>query len=144
MPCWPALAACRTARLWVAYTQAVVSVSPPWTAICCQRQHQSFACLQLQATGRLRKNAQYFKVNYLIVMLAVTLITLVLNPTSLIALAFLAMAWVYLFVVRQSPIVIAGRTFRCLALPSRLARTSCACSGPACLHAPRAACCGCC
>ncbi len=59
----------------------------------------------------MRKNAHYFRVNYLIVMLSVTLITLVLNPTSLIALAFLAMAWVYLFIVRQSPIVIAGRTF---------------------------------
>jgi hypothetical protein len=51
-------------------------------------------------------------VNYLIVVLSVTFITLLLNPTSLIALAFLTMAWVYLFVVRQSPIVVAGRTFR--------------------------------
>ena len=72
----------------------------------------------MQATGRLRKNAHYFKVNYLIVMLGVTLITLALNPTSLIALAFLAMAWVYLFVVRQAPIVIAGRTFRRGACPN--------------------------
>ena len=71
-----------------------------------------------QATGRLRKNAHYFKVNYLIVMLSVTFITLVLNPTSLIALAFLAMAWVYLFVVRQAPIVIGGRTFRSAQHPS--------------------------
>ncbi len=45
-------------------------------------------------------------------MLSVTFITLAINPTSLIALAFLAMAWVYLFVVRQAPIVIGGRTFR--------------------------------
>lgn len=45
-------------------------------------------------------------------MLSVTVVTLALNPTSLIALAFLAMAWVYLFVVRQAPIVIGGRTFR--------------------------------
>ncbi len=65
-----------------------------------------------QATGRLRKNALYFKVNYLAVVLSVTLITLLLNPTSLIALAFLTMAWVYLFVVRQAPIVVGGRTFR--------------------------------
>lgn len=46
------------------------------------------------------------------VVLSVTLVTLLFNPTSLIALAFLLMAWVYLFVVRQSPIVVAGRTFR--------------------------------
>lgn len=87
------------------------TLGPPWTSCPSPNQLNVTLC-NLQATQRLRKNAQYFKVNYLIVMLCVTLITLVLNPTSLIALAFLAMAWVYLFVVRQSPIVIAGRTFR--------------------------------
>ena len=70
--------------------------------------------LLLQATGRLRKNANYFKVNYLMVVFTVTLITLAFNPTSFIVLGLLAMAWIYLFVVRQSPIVIGGRTFRCL------------------------------
>ena len=67
-----------------------------------------------QATGRLRKNAHYFKVNYLIMVFTVTLITLAFNPTSFIVLGLLAMAWIYLFVVRQSPIVIGGRTFRWL------------------------------
>ncbi|CAK0739323.1 hypothetical protein CVIRNUC_001156 [Coccomyxa viridis] len=64
-----------------------------------------------EATGRLRKNAHYFKVNYLMVVFTVTLITLAFNPTSLIVLGLLAMAWIYLFVVRQAPIVIGGRTF---------------------------------
>ena len=71
----------------------------------------------VQATGRLRKNAHYFKVNYLMVVFTVTLITLAFNPTSLIVLGLLAMAWIYLFVVRQAPIVIGGRTFRCLPDP---------------------------
>ena len=71
----------------------------------------------VQATGRLRKNAHYFKVNYLMVVFTVTLITLAFNPTSLIVLGLLAMAWIYLFVVRQSSIVIGGRTFRCLLDP---------------------------
>lgn len=68
--------------------------------------------LLLQATGRLRKNAHYFKVNYVMVVFTVTLITLAFNPTSFIVLGLLAAAWIYLFVVRQSPIVIGGRTFR--------------------------------
>ena len=51
------------------------------------------------------------------VVFTVTLITLAFNPTSLIVLGLLAMAWIYLFVVRQSPIVIGGRTFRCLSDP---------------------------
>lgn len=66
-----------------------------------------------QATQRVRKNAAYFRVNYLILMLCVTFITLLLNPTSLIVLGFLTAGWSYLFVVRTAPIVIGGRTFRC-------------------------------
>ena len=68
--------------------------------------------LLMQATGRLRKNAHYFKVNYLIMVFTVTLVTLAFNPTSFIVLGLLATAWIYLFVVRASPIVIGGRTFR--------------------------------
>ncbi|CAL8463503.1 g3037 [Coccomyxa elongata] len=82
----------------------------PWAELADRTAFSRPATLS-EATGRLRKNAHYFKVNYLIVMLSVTFITLALNPTSLIALAFLTMAWVYLFVVRQAPIVIGGRTF---------------------------------
>lgn len=66
----------------------------------------------LQATGRLRKNAAYFRVNYLMFVGLVTAVCFCLHPASLIVVAFLSMAWVYLFVVRQAPIVIGGRTFR--------------------------------
>lgn len=48
------------------------------------------------------------------VVFTVTLITLAFNPTSFIVLGLLAMAWIYLFVVRNSPIIIGGRTFRCV------------------------------
>lgn len=66
----------------------------------------------VQATGRLRKNALYFKVNYLVVILTITAVTMALYPTSLIVLGCLALAWLYLFVVKQSPLVIGGRTFK--------------------------------
>lgn len=64
-----------------------------------------------EATGRLRKNAAYFRVNYLMFVGLVTAVCFCLHPASLIVVAFLSMAWVYLFVVRQAPIVIGGRTF---------------------------------
>lgn len=64
-----------------------------------------------EATGRLRKNANYFKVNYLVVIVTITAATMALYPTSLIVLGLLALAWLYLFVVRSSPLVIGGRTF---------------------------------
>ena len=66
----------------------------------------------LQATGRLRKNANYFKVNYLVVIVTITAITMAMNPTSLIVLGVLALAWLWLFVIKQAPLVIGGRTFK--------------------------------
>lgn len=66
----------------------------------------------LQATGRLKKNAAYFRVNYLAFMLVVTVTCMVLNPTSLIVLGCLALIWGYIFGIRTSPLVIGGRTFR--------------------------------
>ncbi len=48
----------------------------------------------MQALTRIKKNAAYFRVNYLIVMVATTLATFVLNPTALMILAILAAAWV--------------------------------------------------
>lgn len=66
----------------------------------------------LQATGRLRKNANYFKVNYLVVIVTITAVTMALYPTSLIVLGLLALAWLYLFVIKSSPLVIGGRTFK--------------------------------
>ena len=65
----------------------------------------------LQATSRLRKNAAYFRVNYLVFVGLVTAVCFAFHPTSLFVVAFLAMAWGYLFLVRQAPIVLAGRTF---------------------------------
>lgn len=65
----------------------------------------------LQATSRLRKNASYFKVNYLIVVLLTTALSFLLHPASLIAVALLSAAWVYLFLIRTTPLEIGGRTF---------------------------------
>ena len=73
----------------------------------------------------MRKNAAYFRVNYLILMLCVTFITLLLNPTSLIVLGFLTAGWSYLFVVRTAPVVIGGRTFRCGLVAKFICRFAC-------------------
>lgn len=64
-----------------------------------------------EATGRLKKNGAYFRVNYLAFMLVVTITCMVLNPTSLIVLGCLALLWAYLFGIRKDPIVIGGRSF---------------------------------
>lgn len=61
---------------------------------------------------RVRKNLAYFRVNYLTIALVVTIVSMILNPSSLIVLGILLLGWIYLFVVRQAPVVIGGRTFR--------------------------------
>lgn len=63
-----------------------------------------------EAAGRLRKNANYFKVNYLIIMLATTAATFLVHPSSLLVLGLLVAGWMYVFFMRTTPIVIGGRT----------------------------------
>ena len=67
----------------------------------------------MQATTRLRQNTLYFRVNYLIIVVAVTAVCMVLSPSSLAVLAVLALLWIYIFIVRKDPLVLGGRTFRC-------------------------------
>jgi hypothetical protein len=69
------------------------------------------ACF-MQALGRIKKNAAYFRVNYLIVMLASCVTTFVMHPSSLFVLGLLMAAWIYLLFVRQAPVVISGRQLR--------------------------------
>eukprot|EP00884_Botryococcus_braunii_P006284 jgi/Botrbrau1/15657/Bobra.4_1s0041.1 len=64
-----------------------------------------------EAMTRIRKNFAYFRVNYLTIAVIVTVVSMVLNPSSLIVLGVLVLGWIYLFIIRQAPLVIGGRTF---------------------------------
>ncbi|XP_073149944.1 PRA1 family protein B4-like [Henckelia pumila] len=67
-----------------------------------------------EATLRIRKNYQYFRINYLTVVTAVLAISLLTNPFSLILLAGLLAGWMFLYLFRQSsdpPLVVFGRQF---------------------------------
>ena len=67
-----------------------------------------------QALSRVKKNSSYFKVNYIMVMLTSCIVTFVLHPSSLFVLGLLLGAWIYMLFMRQTPIVIAGRSLRCV------------------------------
>lgn len=62
-----------------------------------------------QATGRLRKNAAYFRVNYGLVVAGITAAAMAVNPAALAVVALLGACWAWLFGVRTSPLVINGR-----------------------------------
>ena len=81
-------------KSWRRYGIAHCSLATGKCTLC-----SNLSTLFLQATGRLRKNALYFKINYLVVILTITAVTMALYPTSLIVLGCLALAWLYLFVV---------------------------------------------
>lgn len=65
------------------------------------------------AATRIRKNASYFRVNYLSLLAAVLAFSLLSHPFSLLVLLSLLAAWFYLYLYRPSdqPLVILGRTF---------------------------------
>lgn len=67
-----------------------------------------------EATLRLRKNYTYFRINYLVAITAVLAVSLLTNPFSLILLAALLAAWLFLYIFRQSsdpPLTVFGRQF---------------------------------
>ena len=63
-----------------------------------------------EATARIRKNFHYFKINYVLAMTAVLLVTMVLYPQSLATLSLVLAMWVYLYAIRTTPIVVNGTT----------------------------------
>jgi hypothetical protein len=64
-----------------------------------------------EATSRIRKNAAYFRVNYLIVLTVMVAFTLVSHPVSFFFLASLLGAWAYMYLIRSGPFAAFGRTF---------------------------------
>ncbi|XP_057524272.1 PRA1 family protein B3-like [Amaranthus tricolor] len=65
------------------------------------------------AFSRIRKNATYFRVNYLVLLFLVLAFSLISHPFSLLVLCSLLASWFFLYLFRPSdqPVVIFGRTF---------------------------------
>lgn len=91
------------------YSMGVFKQGKPWSEVV-DRNSFSKPANFAEAAGRLRKNAAYFKVNYLIVMLITLAVTFLLHPSSLIVLGLLTGGWIYVFLVRTQPLTIGGRT----------------------------------
>lgn len=65
-----------------------------------------------EAYSRLRRNAGYFRVNYLIVAVLTIAGSFITHPSSLLVLAGLLALWVYMFAIKQGPLVIGEKEFR--------------------------------
>ncbi|KAG0463935.1 hypothetical protein HPP92_020004 [Vanilla planifolia] len=59
---------------------------------------------------RIRTNAGYFSMNYVIVILLVVFLSLLWHPISLIVFIAAMAAWLFLYFLREDPVVLRGRT----------------------------------
>ncbi|KAH0449348.1 hypothetical protein IEQ34_023148 [Dendrobium chrysotoxum] len=66
-----------------------------------------------EANSRVRKNFAYFRVNYLALIAAVLVLSLITHPASLVILLGLLASWCFLYFFRPSdpPLVLFGRSF---------------------------------
>lgn len=96
------------ARLQESYRHAL-SQQRPWSEVTDRANFSRPENLN-DGLGRVRKNLNYFYANYLTIILAVVVLSMLWKPTAILWLALLSAVWVYVFMIRTEPIIISGRT----------------------------------
>uniref|UniRef100_A0A7S0T494 PRA1 family protein n=1 Tax=Mantoniella antarctica TaxID=81844 RepID=A0A7S0T494_9CHLO len=86
----------------------VVSQRKPMTEILDRTAYQRPGSFS-EATGRMQKNLNYFKINYVLLTAAVLSAFILYHPWSIVWLSAIGSAWTYVYLVRTEPLKIGER-----------------------------------
>ena len=90
-------------------TKEVLCRRRPWTELIDKNAFERPTSFP-DALSRLKSNTSYFRVNYIIFFFVVIGLCLIWHPISLLVLAILLLAWIYLYFARSEPLLLFGRT----------------------------------
>ncbi|KAE9587898.1 putative prenylated rab acceptor PRA1 [Lupinus albus] len=82
-----------------------VGTTRPWREMI---QHLKLPSSFIASIHRINTNVRHFRANYVIIILLVLFLSLIGHPISLIILIIMMIAWLFLYFLRDTPLIIKG------------------------------------